>query len=167
MSNEAREIRTLNLLIWSQTRCRCAIAPSWEFDPNVIKLKEKLLLPPGSHGAFAKSGVYCIYCVCPALPLDLCHSHQLLHLLRLAGVVALDQQNEAREIRTPNLLIWSQTRCRCAIAPAATSLHTEPAQEVHDDGLRPQAQAGVTCVAVHTSAAEVWPQLPPPAVPSR
>lgn len=25
--------------------------------------------------------------------------------------------NEAREIRTPNLLIWSQTRCRCAIAP--------------------------------------------------
>ena len=27
------------------------------------------------------------------------------------------QENEAREIRTPNLLIWSQTRCRCAIAP--------------------------------------------------
>ena len=26
-------------------------------------------------------------------------------------------RNEAREIRTPNLLIWSQTRCRCAIAP--------------------------------------------------
>ena len=26
---------------------------------------------------------------------------------------------EAREIRTPNLLIWSQTRCRCAIAPMA------------------------------------------------
>ena len=26
-------------------------------------------------------------------------------------------ENEAREIRTPNLLIWSQTRCRCAIAP--------------------------------------------------
>ena len=25
--------------------------------------------------------------------------------------------NEAREIRTPTLLIWSQTRCRCAIAP--------------------------------------------------
>ena len=29
----------------------------------------------------------------------------------------LKSQNEAREIRTPNLLIWSQTRCRCAIAP--------------------------------------------------
>jgi hypothetical protein len=26
-------------------------------------------------------------------------------------------KSEAREIRTPNLLIWSQTRCRCAIAP--------------------------------------------------
>ena len=26
-------------------------------------------------------------------------------------------RNEAREIRTPNLLIWNQTRCRCAIAP--------------------------------------------------
>ena len=27
------------------------------------------------------------------------------------------QKNEARAIRTPNLLIWSQTRCHCAIAP--------------------------------------------------
>ena len=26
-------------------------------------------------------------------------------------------KNEAREIRTPNLLIWSQTRCHCAIPP--------------------------------------------------
>ena len=25
--------------------------------------------------------------------------------------------DEGREIRTPNLLIWSQTRCRCAIPP--------------------------------------------------
>ena len=25
---------------------------------------------------------------------------------------------EGREIRTPNLLIWSQTRCRCAIPPS-------------------------------------------------
>ena len=30
------------------------------------------------------------------------------------------QRNEGREIRTPNLLIWSQTRCRCAIPPSAT-----------------------------------------------
>ena len=30
---------------------------------------------------------------------------------------ASNNKNEAREIRTPNLLIWSQTRCRCAIAP--------------------------------------------------
>ena len=32
--------------------------------------------------------------------------------------------NEAREIRTPNLLIWSQTRCRCAIAPHVCCLHS-------------------------------------------
>jgi hypothetical protein len=31
-------------------------------------------------------------------------------------------QNEAREIRTPNLLIWSQTRCRCAIAPCLPNM---------------------------------------------
>ena len=28
--------------------------------------------------------------------------------------------NEASEIRTPNLLIWSRTRYRCAIAPVAS-----------------------------------------------
>ena len=28
-----------------------------------------------------------------------------------------NMRSEAREIRTPNLLIWSQTRCHCAIAP--------------------------------------------------
>ena len=28
-----------------------------------------------------------------------------------------DTENEGREIRTPNLLIWSQTRYRCAIPP--------------------------------------------------
>ena len=27
------------------------------------------------------------------------------------------RQNEGREIRTPNLLTWSQMRCRCAIPP--------------------------------------------------
>ena len=31
------------------------------------------------------------------------------------------KQNEGREIRTPNLLIWSQTRCRCAIPPLLAS----------------------------------------------
>ena len=36
------------------------------------------------------------------------------------------QRNEGREIRTPNLLIWSQTRCRCAIPPMRScfSYHT-------------------------------------------
>ena len=35
-------------------------------------------------------------------------------------------ENEGREIRTPNLLIWSQTRCRCAIPPMRScfSYHT-------------------------------------------
>ena len=33
------------------------------------------------------------------------------------GFTIRAQENEGREIRTPNLLIWSQTRCRCAIAP--------------------------------------------------
>ena len=31
------------------------------------------------------------------------------------------QQNEGREIRTPNLLIWSQTRYRCAIPPGTVA----------------------------------------------
>jgi hypothetical protein len=37
-----------------------------------------------------------------------------------------DVRNEDREIRTPNLLIWSQTRYRCAISPVCnrTRRHT-------------------------------------------
>ena len=34
-----------------------------------------------------------------------------------AQSLAQQIQIEGREIRTPNLLIWSQTRCRCAIPP--------------------------------------------------
>ena len=30
--------------------------------------------------------------------------------------------HEAREIRTPNLVIWSHTRCHCAIAPIVASM---------------------------------------------
>ena len=37
--------------------------------------------------------------------------------------------NEAREIGTPNLLIWSQTRYRCAIAPRAKE-HTFQIQNI-------------------------------------
>ena len=33
------------------------------------------------------------------------------------GSGCMGSENEGREIRTPNLLIWSQTRCRCAIPP--------------------------------------------------
>ena len=32
--------------------------------------------------------------------------------------------NEAREIRTPNLVIWSHMRYRCAIAPLEDSVRT-------------------------------------------
>jgi hypothetical protein len=39
----------------------------------------------------------------------------LLHLC----LSRLESKDEGREIRTPNLLIWSQTRCRCAIPPMA------------------------------------------------
>ncbi len=34
-----------------------------------------------------------------------------------AWLGGLNAKNEGREIRTPNLLIWSQTRYRCAIPP--------------------------------------------------
>ena len=38
-------------------------------------------------------------------------------LLSLSTSRVHPKTNEAREIRTPNLLIWSQTRCRCVIPP--------------------------------------------------
>ena len=43
------------------------------------------------------------------------------------------KQNEAREIRTPNLLIWSQTRYCCAIAPLAVKCISiiVPGQTLH------------------------------------
>ena len=43
-------------------------------------------------------------------------------------------ENEAREIRTPNLLIWSQTRYRCTIAPMVAG-----AEEVHHRKSRRQS----------------------------
>ena len=43
-----------------------------------------------------------------------------LHQRSLSGSI----RNEGREIRTPNLLIWSQTRCRCAIPPVMKNLFT-------------------------------------------
>ena len=42
-----------------------------------------------------------------------------------------DDKSEAREIRTPNLLIWSQTRCRCAIAPVADTIIGSARAAVH------------------------------------
>ena len=45
---------------------------------------------------------------------------------------ALDGQAEGREIRTPNLLIWSQTRCRCAIPPIGCIWPASQEQARHD-----------------------------------
>ena len=42
------------------------------------------------------------------------------------------QENEGREIRTPNLLIWSQTRCRCAIAPLETRRRRRSSRVPHN-----------------------------------
>ena len=39
------------------------------------------------------------------------------YALSWEAIGILKRANEGREIRTPNLLIWSQTRCRCAIPP--------------------------------------------------
>jgi hypothetical protein len=35
----------------------------------------------------------------------------------MIATMAIEIENDRREIRTPNLLIWSQTRYRCAIQP--------------------------------------------------
>ena len=43
------------------------------------------------------------------------HAHQ--HTPSICPAIRV----EGREIRTPNLLIWSQTRCRCAIPPRANT----------------------------------------------
>ena len=83
--------------------------------------------------------------------------HRKLQQVALSGrsVVAkgflpwwLPLEYEAREIRTPNLLIWSQTRCRCAIAPSDPDLLTALAQQVHDYGPCQVVQAGAACVAM-------------------
>ena len=42
---------------------------------------------------------------------------QDLYTQKYADRVALEATSEARATRTPNLLIWSQTRCHCAMAP--------------------------------------------------
>ena len=60
---------------------------------------------------------------CPAgpfVPWSVAHAAtgMAIHAWRWSNQgVRAKRQHEAREIRTPNLLIWSQTRCRRAIAP--------------------------------------------------
>ena len=67
--------------------------------------------------------------------------------------------NEAREIRTPNLLIWSQTRCRCAIAPCFDM--RKPLSE----SCRRQAQDAMwasrpRAVVLLDDACQRWSQIP-------
>ena len=45
---------------------------------------------------------------------------------------AENARNEGREIRTPNLLIWSQTRCRCTIPPMSLFLRRSPLRRSGD-----------------------------------
>jgi len=87
-SSEGREIRTPDLLIWSQTRCRCAIPP-WARRKLTASVVGLAPLIGGGHRSEA-----------PRAREE-------------------SRSSEGREIRSPNLLVWSQTRCRCAIPPWA------------------------------------------------
>ena len=50
-------------------------------------------------------------------------------------------ESEAREIRAPNLLIWSQTRCHCAIAPfRCIGIFAQASQHLSRSSLRRQGQ---------------------------
>jgi hypothetical protein len=82
-------------------------------------------------------------------------------------------QNEAREIRTPNLLIWSQTRCRCAIAPLianssiaclAQCIHSEQIIGTHHSNARhedsfPMVSRFLCWAPYPMSAARSWRRL--------
>ena len=156
--DEAREIRTPNLLIWSQTRCRCAIPPCQILQQrdhlNDDSGAQRAQWPQCSGSLLTVSGSSLRDCgrgrrhpgCCARGPnscfptakflgasgfepptraresdaLPLCHRlavtppRSVVHT-RPEGCGA--ELYEGREIRTPNLLIWSQTRCRCAIHP--------------------------------------------------
>ena len=85
---EGREIRTHNLLIWSQTRYRCAISP---------------------HGR----GRTCS--VLSGKTTDVCAVDYLLaDVLNSQGRILM---KNAQCLIVLRLLIWSQTRYRCAISP--------------------------------------------------
>ena len=75
-------------------------------------------------------------------PMGLHEAHgppmELKGYIGLHGAAA-EAQHEAREIRTPNLLIWSQTRCRCAIAPVSVNQHLrQPTSGAHASQSDPQ-----------------------------
>ena len=61
-------------------------------------------------------------------------------------------ENEAGEIRTPNLLIWSQTRYRCAIAPMVAN-----AEEAHHHKSRRQTVKQRRQLAQQRKSRVQWP----------
>ena len=80
--------------------------------------------------------------------------------------------NEARGIRTPNLLIWSQTRCRCAIPPRRAVQRLGINLSL-DGGLRSlirPLKASYLCFNAgqvgQTRAREMGPPPPPPQAPA-
>jgi hypothetical protein len=68
-------------------------------------------------------------------------------------------EHEGREIRTPNLLIWSQTRCRCAIPPASISptLHYWLFLEKSRRAARPRNLASEGELSLRSASLWSWP----------
>ena len=73
------------------------------------------------------------------------NAHQFESLCQSIRIVVLGgpRRGEGREIRTPNLLIWSQTRYRCAIPPMISlalirsTRSTPPSPDFFKNSIRP------------------------------
>ena len=74
-----------------------------------------------------------------------------------SGDPSCHDANEAREIRTPNLLIWSQTRCRCAIAPCF-EMHRSPLTACRREAQDAMLFFGPRAVTLLDNAGQQWPQ---------
>ena len=89
----------------TQPPCTCGRRSQQESNPQPCGLKSHTIPLPHCLGGSA------------ALLMDLPNvRHNPVH----GPVGSPAVVDEARAIRTPNLVIWSHTRCRCAIAPMKT-----------------------------------------------
>ena len=70
-------------------------------------------------------------------------------------------RSEGREIRTPNLLIWSQTRYRCAIAPMRLSSSVIHAVSGAKTLVLTTAGPPKTQTQQRAQPRRQWPQTPP------